>query len=69
MLLGTDDRAVTAMEIGNENATAIGMEIGKRYRCSQCATEVIVTRPGPNEPSCCQQPMSMLAPRHLPSSD
>lgn len=45
------------------------MDVGKRYRCAQCATEVIVTRPGPNEPACCQESMAVLAPRHLPSAD
>ena len=45
------------------------MLIGKRYRCDQCSTEVLVTRPGTGEPSCCAKPMDLLAPKDLPAAD
>jgi len=33
-------------------------EIGKRYRCDKCGTEVIVTRGGNGTVHCCNQPMA-----------
>jgi len=32
-------------------------QIGKRYECKQCSTEMIVTRGGEGEITCCGQPM------------
>ncbi len=32
-------------------------EMGKRYRCEKCGTELIVTRAGDGEVKCCGQPM------------
>jgi len=32
-------------------------QIGKRYECKQCGTEMIVTRGGEGDISCCGQPM------------
>ena len=32
-------------------------EIGKRYRCTKCGAEVIVTRGGDGTVHCCNQPM------------
>lgn len=32
-------------------------EMGKRYRCAKCGTELIVTRAGTGKLVCCKQPM------------
>ena len=32
-------------------------EIGKRYVCNKCGSEVIITRGGSGEVKCCGQPM------------
>ena len=32
-------------------------QVGKRYQCSKCATEMIVTKGGDGQISCCGQPM------------
>ena len=32
-------------------------EMGKRYRCAKCGTELIVTRAGNGAVTCCGQPM------------
>ena len=34
-------------------------EIGKRYVCKKCGTEVIVTRRGKGDLKCCGQPMEL----------
>jgi hypothetical protein len=45
------------------------VEIGKRYRCDSCGTEVLVTRVGDGEPSCCTVLMILSKPKDLPSAD
>jgi desulfoferrodoxin-like iron-binding protein len=32
-------------------------EMGKRYRCTKCGTELIVTRAGNGQVKCCGEPM------------
>jgi desulfoferrodoxin-like iron-binding protein len=32
-------------------------EMGKRYRCAKCGSELIVTRAGTGKLVCCKQPM------------
>ena len=32
-------------------------EMGKRYKCAKCGTELIVTRAGEGAVACCGQPM------------
>ncbi|MBM4433313.1 MAG: desulfoferrodoxin [Chloroflexi bacterium] len=34
-------------------------QIGKRYRCSKCGAEVIVTKGGTGTIKCCNQPMEL----------
>ncbi|MCL6647127.1 MAG: desulfoferrodoxin [Chloroflexi bacterium] len=34
-------------------------ELGKRYRCPVCQTEVIVTRKGTGDLTCCNTPMEL----------
>jgi desulfoferrodoxin-like iron-binding protein len=34
-------------------------QAGKRYKCSKCGAEVIVTRGGNGTATCCGQPMEL----------
>lgn len=34
-------------------------EVGKRYVCTKCGAEFIVTRGGDGELKCCKQPMEI----------
>jgi desulfoferrodoxin-like iron-binding protein len=44
-------------------------QLGKRYKCSVCGTEVLCTKAGTGEVICCDKPMVAQEPRPLPSSD
>ena len=44
-------------------------ELGKRYRCPTCSTEVLCTKLGEGRISCCGKEMELQQPRPLPSSD
>jgi len=44
-------------------------QLGKRYRCEICGTEVLITKAGEGQVECCGQPMQVQQPRPLPSSD
>jgi desulfoferrodoxin-like iron-binding protein len=35
----------------------VANQVGKRYQCNQCHTEMIVTKGGSGELACCGQPM------------
>jgi desulfoferrodoxin-like iron-binding protein len=47
----------------------VGNELGKRYQCEVCGTVVLCTRMGAGTIECDGQPMTMQAPRPLPSAD
>ena len=34
-------------------------QVGKRYQCAKCGTEMIVTKGGSGDLSCCGQPMQI----------
>ena len=36
-------------------------EMGKRYRCAKCGSELIVTKAGHGQLVCCKQPMEKKA--------
>jgi len=44
-------------------------QLGKRYRCEKCGTEVLCTKAGEGVAMCCDQEMTAQEPRPLPSSD
>jgi len=44
-------------------------QLGKRYRCAKCGTEVLCTKGGDGVVSCCGQEMEVQQPRTVPSSD
>jgi len=45
------------------------VQLGKRYRCEECETEMLCTKPGEGQPKCCDKEMGIQEPRPLPSSD
>lgn len=44
-------------------------QLGKRYTCEECGTEVLCTKAGDGAPECCGKPMVVVEPKPLPSSD
>jgi len=44
-------------------------QLGKRHRCEKCGTEVLCTKAGDGVVSCCEQEMTVQAPKKLDSSD
>jgi hypothetical protein len=44
-------------------------QLGKRFKCSTCGTEVLCTKGGQGAVKCCGKPMESQEPRPLPSSD
>ncbi len=44
-------------------------QLGKRYRCSKCGTEVLCTKDSKSAITCCGQEMETQDPRRTPSSD
>ena len=43
----------------NQGVAALANQTGKRYICSKCGSEFIVTRGGDGSVQCCQQPMEL----------
>jgi hypothetical protein len=43
--------------------------LGKRYQCTECEAQVLVTKAGDGELTCHDKPMELQAPKPLPSSD
>ena len=44
-------------------------QLGKRYKCKDCETEVLCTKAGEGQPICCEKEMPVLEPKPLTSSD
>lgn len=44
-------------------------QLGKRFKCQACGTEVLCTKAGEGSIQCCGKPMESQEPRPLPSSD
>lgn len=44
-------------------------QLGKRYQCDACGTEVLCNKPGPGAVTCCDQEMKLKEAKALPSSD
>jgi len=44
-------------------------QLGKRFECPECGTEVLCTKAGEGIPECCGKPMQIKEPKPLPSSD
>ena len=43
--------------------------LGKRYHCATCDAQVLVTKAGAGALECHGQPMELMQPKPLPSSD
>jgi desulfoferrodoxin-like iron-binding protein len=43
----------------SSGATYVANQVGKRYQCGKCGTEMIVTKGGQGDLSCCGQPMQI----------
>jgi desulfoferrodoxin-like iron-binding protein len=44
-------------------------QIGKRYVCAHCSTQLLVVRPGSGQLECHGEPMTIEVPKPLPASD
>ncbi|MFA4836478.1 MAG: hypothetical protein WC749_10465 [Dehalococcoidia bacterium] len=44
-------------------------QLGKRFQCSVCNTEILITKAGNGAVECCGKSMEMQQPKPLPSSD
>lgn len=44
-------------------------QLGKRYKCGVCGTEVLCTKGGEGKVTCCDEEMKTQEPRPIPSSD
>ncbi len=44
-------------------------QLGKRYRCSKCGTEILCTKASDSVVNCCDEEMETQEPRKMPSSD
>jgi len=44
-------------------------QLGKRFKCQSCGSEVLCTKAGEGTVNCCNQEMEIQEPRPLPSSD
>ncbi|MBW1710028.1 MAG: desulforedoxin [Deltaproteobacteria bacterium] len=44
-------------------------QLGKRYRCPECNTEVLCTKASDQNPVCCGKEMGLQKPKKSPSSD
>jgi hypothetical protein len=47
----------------------MAIELGRRYACEACSTEVLCTKPGQGDLQCCGKEMSLKQAKPLPSSD
>jgi transcription elongation factor Elf1 len=44
-------------------------QLGKRFRCRTCGSEVLCTKAGDGAVECCGQAMEVMQPKVLPSAD
>lgn len=44
-------------------------QVGKRFKCSSCGAEVLVTKGGTGDLQCCDAPMELLQPKKTASAD
>mgnify|MGYP001402767918 CR=1 FL=1 len=56
-------------ESGLEIRSGEGVQLGKRYTCGTCESQVIVAKAGPAEVVCHGAPMAIAQAKALPSSD
>ena len=44
-------------------------QVGKRFKCATCGSEVLVTKAGEGELHCCSGPMELVKPKQTASAD
>jgi desulfoferrodoxin-like iron-binding protein len=44
-------------------------QVGKRYKCAECGSEALVTKPGDGTLQCCGKVMDLLVPKKTASAD
>jgi hypothetical protein len=44
-------------------------QLGKRFQCETCGTEVLCIKPGEGGVECCGAAMKLMQPKVLPSAD
>jgi len=47
----------------------VANQVGKRYMCTKCNSEMIVTKAGDGSVECCGVAMELMQPKVLPSAD
>jgi desulfoferrodoxin-like iron-binding protein len=47
----------------------VASQLGKRYRCEKCGTEILCVKSGEGALTCCDQEMEVQEPKAIPSSD
>ena len=47
----------------------VANQLGKRFFCDVCETEVLCTKAGPGAVQCCEKDMELREPKPLPSAD
>lgn len=62
-------RAQAHPGIHDPEENPVSNELGKRYVCSHCATQLLVSKPGSGTLECHGAPMTIEAPKPLPASD
>jgi ribosomal protein L37AE/L43A len=50
-------------------ANDMAVQLGKRYLCETCGTEVLCNKPGAGSIVCCDKEMAIKEAKPLPSSD
>ncbi len=44
-------------------------QLGKRFQCEVCGTEILCTKAGDGTAECCGKEMTLMQPKVLPSAD
>ncbi len=44
-------------------------QLGKRFQCETCGTEILCIKAGEGAAECCSKPMELMQPKVLPSAD
>jgi DNA-directed RNA polymerase subunit RPC12/RpoP len=47
----------------------VASQLGKRYKCPTCGTEILCIKAGPGEVNCCAKEVELQQPKPIPSSD
>jgi hypothetical protein len=47
----------------------VASQLGKRYKCEGCGTEILCIKAGPGQVICCSKDVKLQEPKPIPSSD